>query len=612
MGVNNNDNTNKFATITLPLSQTQNQSFDISKLIKKYTFYWPIFFLSLIIFLVSAFLYIKFTKPTYPITATIEFKNTATSGFSNSDKNSLQGLDQISKPIDFKNEVEVLKSKKIMLQVVNDLNLWINYSKKDGLAVTSLYKASPVNFEFIKQPAFIDPKGIQLDIIIKDGNTFIIKDKDGKQTEFKFGQYIQSNFGLWKLERNSIFTSSIGSNIKIDISDPSNVAEGYAAGIKANVEDKNVHFVTLMFFHVNPERGEDVLNNVIRTYLKSVIDEKNNKTEAKIRFISRRIDSIGRDLRGDESQLESYASSQGLTDINSQSQTYVQDKQANDKALDEINIQIRIINNIENYLNSPQNSERQPSTQGLTDQGLNTMLDKLSELQLNKQHLLATNPPGNPVFEPINNEIRSLQEKIREKVRTNKEALLLTKSQLESYSSRSAGQIKNVPGQQMKYSGMKRDKDVEEGLYTFLLEQREQLSLKYASTVSDAQIVDDAHAGSPSWPKPMLFYIVAFAMGIFVPIGIIYAMDIFDFNKITNPKQIENAIDIPILGELSFQKSNTPLVISQGKENNAIGEQFRLIRTNLSYLYNNRDISNLSIGKVTLFTSSTAGEGKSF
>jgi tyrosine-protein kinase Etk/Wzc len=612
MGVNNIENANKFATITLPISQTQS-SFDLSKLIKKYTFYWPIFLLSILIFIISAYLYIKFTKPVYPVNATLEFKNVSTQGgYGSVDKNSLQGLDQISKPVDFKNEIEVLKSKKVMLQVVNDLNLWINYSKKDGLSTADLYNSSPVNFQFIKMPERFDPKGIQLDIIVKDGDTFIIKDKDGKQTEFKFGQYIQSNFGLWKLDRKPSIGSYLGSNIKIAVADPSAVADGYAAGIKSTIDDKDVPFVILSVSDVLPNRGEDVLNGVIKAYLKSAIDEKNKKTEATIRFISKRIDSISRDLRGDESQLESYASSQGLTDINSQSQTYVQDKQANEKALDDINIQIRIINNVENYLNSPQNSERQPSTQGLTDQGLNTMLDKLSELQLNKQHLLATNPPSNPVFEPINNEIRSLQEKIREKVRTNKEALLLTKSQLESYGSRSTGQIKNVPGQQMKYSGMKRDKDVEEGLYTFLLEQREQLSLKYASTVSDAQVVDDAHAGSPSWPKPGLFYMAALMLGIFVPVVIIYTMDIFDFNKITNPKQIESAIDIPILGELSFQKSNTPLVISQGKENNAIGEQFRLIRTNLSYLYNNRDISNLAIGKVTLFTSSTAGEGKSF
>lgn len=610
MSVNNNNNNHQFTTFALPV--VQNQSIDFAKLLKKYIFYWPLFFLSLAIFLVGAYFYIKYSVPIYPINATLEFKNVKTPGGGYSDRNSLQSLDQISTPVIFENEIAVIKSKNNMLQVVNQLGLWINYAKKDGISVTDLYKISPVTFQFIKAPALIDPKGINLDIIIKDGNTFIIKDKEGKQTEFAFGQNIQSNFGLWKLDHNATIENYLGANIKINVASPSIVADNYVGALKSSLENKDVPFVNLTISDAVPKRGEDVLNAVLKTYLKTSIDEKNKKTEATIKFITKRIDSISKDLRNDESQLESYAQSQGLTDISSQSQSYVQDQRDNNKALNDINIQIRIINSIESYVNSSQNNERQPSTQGLQDAGLNNMLDKLSDLQLNKQHLLATNPPENPVFEPINNEIRSLQGKIREKIRTNKEALLLTKSQLESYSSKSDNLIRSVPTQSKQYGGMKRDKDVEENLYTFLLQQREQLSLKFASTVSDAEVVDDAHAGTPTWPKPMLFYMAAFLLGLGLPIAIIYMLDLFDFNKITNPKQIENAVDIPILGELSFQKSNSPLVISQGKENNAIGEQFRLIRTNLSYLYNSNDISHLAVGKVTLFTSSTAGEGKSF
>jgi len=600
MAVNNN----QIATITLPVSQAQ--TVDFAKLLKRYFFHWPIFFLSLAVFIVLAYFYNQYTKPVYPINATIEFKGTKNPDY-NAEKNNLQELDQISTPIVFENEIEVLKSKKIMLQVVNQLNLWVNYSKKDGILSTDLYKSSPVNFQFIKMPARFPSKGIQLDIIIKDNNSFLIKDKDDKQTEFKYGQYIQSDFGLWKLDHNSTIGGYIGDNIKIGVDDPSVVADAYISGLKSTLEDKEVPFVDLTMSDQIPGRGEDILNTVINTYLKSAIDEKNKKTEATIKFISKRIDSIGRDLRGDEAQLESYARSQGLTDITSQSQSYVQDQQTNQKALNDINIQIKIINGIESYVNSPQNSERQPSTQGLTDPSLNTMLDKLSDLQLNKQHLLASNPKDNPVFEPIDNEIRSLQEKIREKIRTNKEALLLTKNQLQSYGSRAEGLIRSVPGQKTQYGGMERGKDVEEKLYTFLLEQREQLSLKYASTVSDAKVVDYAHAGKAKWPKPMIVYVLAAFMGIFLPIGIIYTRDSFD-DKITNRKQIEDALNIPILGELSYQESSTPIVIIKERGNFAIGEQFRSLRAKLYQVHNNDNPA----GKVTLVTSSTSGEGKSF
>jgi len=459
-------------------------------------------------------------------------------------------------------------------------------------------------------PAKIDPKGINLDVIIKDADTYIVKDKDGKQTEFKFGQYVQSSFGLWKLDHNAAIVDNLGANIKINVQDPSNVADGYAGGVKSSLDNKEVPFVELSFSDAVPSRGIDVLNTLINTYLRSTIDEKNKKTEATIKFVTKRIDSIAKDLHSDEAQLENYARSQGYIDNAAQSQSYVQDQQTNAKNLNDIDIQIRIINAIENYINSPQNSERQPSTQGLQDQGLNTMLDKLSELQLNKQHLLATNPKDNPVFEPIDNEINNLHEKIKEKVRTNKEALLLTKNQLQSYGSRSDELIRNVPTQQMNYNGIKRDNDVESNLYSFLLQQREQLSLKFSSTVSDAQVVDYARAGTAKWPKPGIIYFLAAFMGFVLPVGIIYTRDSFD-DKITNRQQIEDALDIPVLGELSYQESSTPIVITKERGNFAIGEQFRALRAKLYQVLNGDNINN-DIGKVTLVTSSTSGEGKSF
>ncbi len=603
MAVNNN----QFATITLPVSQTQ--TVESSKLLKRYLFHWPIFILSLAVFLVGAYFYLQYTPPVYPIAATLEFKNVKTPDYSQP-KDNLQGLDQISKPVVFENEIEIIKSKKLMLQVVNQLNLWVNYSQKKGMMMTDLYKSSPVRFQFLKMPAKIDTKGINLDVTIKDPNTYVVKDKGGKQTEFKFGQYVQSNFGLWKLEHNAAIDDNIGANIMIAVQDPSSAADGYAGGIKSSLDNKEVPFVELSFSDAVPSRGVDVLNTLINTYLRSTIDEKNKKTEATIKFVTKRIDSIAKDLHSDEAQLENYARNQGYIDNAAQSQSYVQDQQTNSKNLNDIDIQIRIINAIENYISSPQNSERQPSTQGLQDQGLNTMLDKLSELQLNKQHLLATNPKDNPVFEPIDNEINNLQEKIKEKVRTNKEALLLTKNQLQSYGSRSDELIRNVPTQQMNYNGIKRDNDVESNLYSFLLQQREQLSLKFSSTVSDAEVVDYARAGSAKWPKPSIIYFLAAFMGFVLPVGFIYTRDSFD-DKITNRQQIEDALDIPVLGELSYQESSTPIVITKERGNFAIGEQFRALRAKLYQVLNSDNIKN-DAGKVTLVTSSTSGEGKSF
>ena len=602
MAVTTNDN--RYTTITLPVSQ--NPTTDFAKVFKKYVFHWPIFLLSLIIFIGGAFLYLKYAKPIYPVNATIAFKDSKSQDLRQQDKDNINQLDQISTPVIFENEIEILKSKKIMLQVVNNMNLWVGYVKKEGMVSTDLYKNSPVKFQFIKMPDKIDDKGIKLSITIDNEQGFTVEDKNGKQSQFKYGQYIQSDFGLWKLDATQYLAAFIGSKIDISVGDPSGVADYYVNGLKSTLDDKEVPFVELSMSDVVPQRGVDILNAVINAYLKAAVDEKNKKTEANIKFINKRIDSIAKDLHMSEAQIQSYASSQGLTNnIDAQSQTYVQDAQQSQKALDDINLQIRIINSIENYVNSP-GSNKQPSTVGLQDASLNSMLDKLTDAELRKQNLLANNPPDNPVFEPINNEINTLQANIREKIRNDKETLMLTRGQLQSTNSRAESQIRSVPGQQTQINGMQRDKDVEAKLYSFLLEQREALSLKYASTVTDAKVVDYAHAGNSKWPKSSIVYVLALFAGMIIPVGVIYTRNSFD-DKITHRRQIEQEVDIPILGELSFQESSTPIVITKERGSFAIGEQFRALRSKLYQV-----LSNNEGGKVCIVTSSTSGEGKSF
>ncbi|HTK20287.1 MAG TPA: polysaccharide biosynthesis tyrosine autokinase [Mucilaginibacter sp.] len=601
MAVTTNDN--RYTTITLPVSQ--NPTTDFAKVFKKYVFHWPIFLLSLIIFIGGAFFYLKYAKAIYPINATIAFKDSKNQD-QRQDKDNINQLDQISAPVIFENEIEIIKSKKIMMQVVNSMNLWVGYAKKEGVISTDLYKNSPVKFQFIKMPDKIDDKGIKLSITIDNAQGFTVEDKSGKQSQFKYGQYIQSDFGLWKLDVTPYLNAFMGSKIAITIGDPSGVADYYVNGLKSTLDDKEVPFVDLSMSDVVPQRGVDILNAVINAYMKAAVDEKNKKTDANIKFINKRIDSIAKDLHMSEAQIESYASSKGLTsNIDAQSQTYVQDAQQSQKALDDINLQIRIINSIENYVNSP-GSNKQPSTVGLQDASLTSLLDKLTEAELRKQNLLANNPPDNPVFEPVNNEISALQANIREKIRNDKETLLLTRGQAQSTNSRAEGQLRSIPGQQTQLNGMHRDNDAEAKLYSFLLEQREALSLKYASTVTDAKVVDYAHAGDSKWPKSSIVYVLALFAGMIFPIGIIYTRNSFD-DKITHRRQIEQEVDIPILGELSFQESSTAIVITKERGSFAIGEQFRALRSKLYQV-----LSNNEGGKVCVVTSSTSGEGKSF
>ncbi|MBK0380694.1 GumC family protein [Mucilaginibacter segetis] len=599
--------TTQLTTFTLPASEGESTSGNY--LVKKYLFHWPLFLVCVVAFIIAAFFYLKITNPVYPILATLEFKGpTSSEGTVINKSGTEQQLDPISTPVIVENEIEVMQSKKLMYKVVNDLQLWVNYTSKDGSKSEDLYKKSPVNFQFIKKNGSIDGKGVKLEILIKSTNAFTLVDDQNGNKDFKYGTPIKSDFGSWQLLPTADISNYIGSSINVVIQDPDQVADSYQSKIKVELENKDAPFVNLSTSDEVPERGKDILNELMAQYKLDALSDKNKDAQKAIDFITLRLDSLKKDLTVDEKEIQEYKSNQGMTDIASQGQGFRDIRQANIKALNEAEIQLRILEGIEKSIaqSGGKISSLPPTSAYLSDPSLMALYDKLTDLEVKRTQLLATVPPGNPMFDPINEQIQTLQKAFKEKVAALKASQLAIKKQMQSFDAGIQSGLKKIPEQDRAYTAMKRNQESKEKIYTFLLEKREQIALRYASTVSDAEIVDDAHAGKAKWPKPSIVYALALILGLGAPVGLLYARESLN-ERISNRKQIEDAVKVPILGELSYQEDTEPIVVSQGRGKFAIGEQFRVLRTNLSHLHGTNDS-----GRVTLFTSSIGSEGKSF
>jgi tyrosine-protein kinase Etk/Wzc len=594
---------------TIALPTTQAESSDGSLLIKKYLFHWPLFILAVILTTVGGYFYLKIAKPVYPIVATLEFKApTASSASLTVNQNSTeQQLDPIDKPVIVENEIEVMQSKKLIYQVVNELQLWTNYYQKKGLSTKDLYKQAPVVFKFIQQDGNIRPAGEKLQILIKDNNSFEYKDEHGQLTVAKLSAPIKTSFGTWQLDATPKFNSFIDSTITIIIQDPDLVADVYQNGIKVALENKDAPFVNLTTSDVVPQRGKDVLNSLMALYLQYAIEDKNKLSQRTLKFVDFRLDSLKKELNTIEKQVEDYKSSQGMTDISAQAQSYRDLNVVNFKDINDVDVQLGVLNTLEKYANSSQIDGKLPvSTGSVVDPSLSSLYDRLSELQVKRNELLATMPEKNPMVVSINEQIRTLRADFSEKIHATKASLLAQKTQLTSFGKGVQGSLKMVPGQTREIGALQRLQISKENIYKFLLEKREQVALRYASSVSDSEVVDDAHAGKVKWPIPAVIYGLSLLLGLAAAAGILYLRESLN-DLITSRRQIEDETNVSILGELSYQDIDQQIVVSEGRSKFAIGEQFRVLRTNLYHLHNNNDS-----GRVTLFTSSVSGEGKSF
>ena len=124
--------------------QMAEEQIDFRTLLFKYIIHWPWFVGAVLLCLVGAWLYLHWATPIYNISATVLIKDEKKGGgagvSSELEDMGLSGLMTSSKNID--NELEVLRSKTLVKEVVNQLNLYITYKDEDDISGTSKFDTS--------------------------------------------------------------------------------------------------------------------------------------------------------------------------------------------------------------------------------------------------------------------------------------------------------------------------------------------------------------------------------------------------------------------------------------------------------------------------------------
>lgn len=589
-------------------AQRSTQLIDLKTVFTKYFYHWPLFAVFLIIVSICAILYLKLTKPVYEISATILVKDEKKSP---QEKSGLEEIDLNKSPKNAETEVQVLTSKKLIAQVVTALNLNLSYTIGE-INQQLLYQNSPVELIGINRN-FRGER--ELSVLIEDEKTVIISGVDFATKTISFNQYVNDELGRWKLVPTTSLKQYVGKRIRIHIKDTEKVIKNYTKALDARLLDKSTPTIGLFVTDVAPQRGRQFLNALISAYNMEAAKEEKRITKSTIEFIDQRLLSLTKELNNAEEKVEGYRSSEGITDLSSQSKVYLENVQANETKLNNVNVQLSNIDGIENYVNSSNNRNVLPATQGIADEVLNGLIANLSQLQLKRAALLTTTPEGNPLFEPINMQIKTTKIAIKDNIAGKKASLRSEKQTLQSINQGFESTIKEIPGQERQYVGMKRQETIKENLYVYLLQKREELALSYASTQADARIVDQANIGDVKWPRPILVVVMAVLLALGLPFMIIYFRYVFN-QKITSKQEIEDELDVTVLGEISYQNLGKDVVIVDNHRH-IIGEQFRSIRTNVYNFQRNdhqHEAQNLTKpkGKITLCTSSTANEGKSF
>lgn len=577
------------------------ENIDFRQITSKYVSNWPWFLLSLSLFVGATYLYIKYATPVYQVTARLLINDDKkSSGAAGDVLGDFGGLLGGSSTVD--NEVEVLKTRYLMSQVVKDLQLNVTYFKEGRIKSTEVYSAP-----FIVKPIDIRKKATRLlaNISFVDSNRFSFR-TDNLDLVCKYGQVISiPEVGSFKIVRNEhVPLDNVPYSFTL-VSEDDEVSL-LTQSLTAEIGSKMVTIIDLTLNSTVPDKGEDVLNRLIFNYVQGKLQDKNEVADSTIAFIKRRLLIIGSELGDAESNIQGFKQKNSLADMSEQGRLLVTTSGQYTSDLAKVETQISIINSILNYLKDNNTNRRViPSTLMPADAVFGNAVENYNALLLQRGKMLIGLTESNPIIVNLDKQISNSRADIEGNLSSTLAGLQITKDKILSQVNTAESKIQQVPATERNYLKLARQQQIKQELYIFLMQKSEETAISKTANIATSKTIDPPRADTkPFSPKQPVLYLCAGLLGLLFPIVFLYVRDLVN-NKVETRDDVTRNTDVDIVGEISRNYERDNLIVSNHTRSQ-IAEQFRALRTNLSF-YLKSDSA-----KMILITSSMSGEGKSF
>lgn len=577
--------------------QEKEEKIDLRKILSQYLSKWPWFLASALICVLCAYIYLRYTVPQYQTKTTLKFdkkQNDLTSALSDLDNLGI-GLGNSD---ELKSEAAVVTSRPILMQVVKNLNLNVEYFNTGEIKDSQLFTEVPISGEIIAFNEEFVSSEYQLKKL--DGDEFtLVNEKHGKFTG-KFNVPLKLDFGTVVMHRNHQF--AVKPEYKIIFSNPKEKVKKLEKTIQVNLPDEKALLMDITLIGTVAQKSEKILNEVTRQYNIDGQRDKNLQAENTQKFIDRRLEVITRDLSGVENQKEEFQNRNRIVDLETQATLALQNTSDNTKALLQQQAQLDLLNSLTSEA-AKGNNQLMPSNLGLNP-SLEQSIAQYNQMLINRNKTLKQATSENPAVIEMNREIASLKDVIRDNIREQKDAVKASISQIQNQIATSNSVIEKVPGQSKVYRGIERQQNLKEQLFLFLLQKREENAINLSVDVPKAKIVNPAYTDdTPVSPKKSVIILGAFSIGLLIPFAIFYLLFILD-DKIYSREDIRERSGLGVLVDIpSLNDDDNHLV--QKNDFSELAESFRVLVSNLKFVLPKKDSA-----KVIMVTSSVKGEGK--
>ncbi|UPH71148.1 polysaccharide biosynthesis tyrosine autokinase [Abyssibius alkaniclasticus] len=459
-------------------------------------------------------------------------------------------------------EIEILKSRTVALEAVQELQLFIeatplripilsNILGNLNIPHSNAAWLEPYSWEneaievgLLRVPeAWV---GLPLIVVKTSENTFSVELPDGTVRSGTVGNPIEDGAETFNLRIDRLVGPD-RRQFSVTYNDPLEVATELAEDLGVSEVGRQSSILRLTYRHSVRENSAEILDAILGAYVRQNVQRGSAAAEKSIAFIEERLPSAEEQVNAAQTALNTYQRSVASVDLTLET---------------------------EQVLSAAAALEAQ-----------------LNELDLQQAQLLLEVTPNHPSYKRLEENRTILQEQL-ERIRE---------------------QTQDLPEQQLEVFNFSRDLQVAQEIYQSLLQRRQELQVARASTIGNIRVIDSALALSePVAPATSRIVLLSAVLGLVAAVSTIF-IGKFLSRSIGSVQDIEKS-GVTVLGTVAISKYSArinnkakklPILAVENPKDLSV-ESLRSLRTSLHFAMIDARSKSIAI------TSALPNTGKSF
>ncbi len=616
---------NKISNVEEEFTLLAEKPIDVMAVLNKYLSYWRWFVLAIAFCLLLAVVYIFFSLSKYEIATSIVFRDDQRGG-GVTELNIFKEMGVVTRRSNADNEVEILKKSLIVESVVRDLGLyvtylemkpilpfqingWENFQNKSPHRIVSILYGDEVPFRIYLTETHLNNlyKPLYFNVEVDPEGYLVFSGKHDKE---KFNQsvaledrVVRLPFGVLRIEKGKDIPEKT-MKLRLMVNHPLEVADNYLNNLEIELTSKNSSVANISFIAHNKELGKDFLEAYIKSYNEQGIKDQQKLAEETSRVIETHLANLSSELSQVEDQTQNFRQSRGLTDIASQADLYNSQLASISQKKMDVESQYSIVSDILRFVEQTNDHQLIPANSGIRSPVLNDQITIYNNLVLERNKLARIASSSNQSMVDLNSQLQSTFHSVVSGLRNEKNNLEIQLRDINSEYARNNARIRAIPQQERVFSDLKRQQNIKEDLFLYLLQKKEERYMNMTTVEPNSKIIDNIRVMAKVWPNTFLILLIALAIGGILPLLGIKIRDLLRY-QIDTREDLEDISTIPILGEIPRSGHMHGVAVKEDS-NDSFNEMIRLLRANLLFVIDGKE------NKVINMLSSISGEGKSF